>query len=275
MWQMVGITRGIAAVSLGTINQGQNEKENISGLIVWGDLLDLFVYEMKEMRRGVGLTRMLYCLRRGSNLFDVSLSAAKWIQILGCWGEHMYCKRARSWTNERTHASKNRPVNIKAGIYVCSELWKPQGQNIYMKSAVGACLRVQACIFVCAYICTVRVCPHLYAWVFVSVCVCLCTCVIGGNRTMRCQKRKWNASLVISRIYHCGNQHQRKCRGRLETLIRGIRNQTTHWDGAKPYRFSTEGESRKFIISTPSPPRPPIIPSPRIFQKKLLLSLIQ
>lgn len=56
-------------------------------------------------------------------------------------------------TSEHT-SPKNGPVNSKAGIYVCSELWKPQGQNIYMKSAVHFCLCTYCkCVFALMYVC--------------------------------------------------------------------------------------------------------------------------
>lgn len=98
----------------------------------------------------------------------------------------------------------------------------------------------------CVFTYTVRVCSHWYK--------CLCELVhvhafLGGNRTVKCQKKSIRStSLVISGIYHCGNQHQRKCQGRLVTLVRGVRNQATLGDDGKPYWFFTEGESRKFII---------------------------
>lgn len=65
MWQMVGNTRGTAAISLETINQGHNEAKTISGFNCaagGGNLLDPLVYEMKEEMRGEALMRTLYCL---------------------------------------------------------------------------------------------------------------------------------------------------------------------------------------------------------------------
>lgn len=135
-----------------------------------GNLLDLFVnmYEMKAQRRGEALMRMLCCFAGARNHFDVSLSATKWIQIPGCWDQHMHCRRARSWANERAHTFKNRPVNSKAGIYVCSELWKPQGQNIYMKSKVSVC--VVACRNIYFHLCVYMNCRVVLAPVRVWVC---------------------------------------------------------------------------------------------------------
>lgn len=149
---------------------------------------------MKYKRVGEALMRMLYCWSR-------QLLWCEFIRNKVNTDPGYCCKRVRSWANKQPRASRNRPVNSKAGIYVCSELWRPQGQNIYMKSAQQAGL----CIYMRG------------KGVFTLTRVCLCICVIGSNSTVRCQKRKWSASLVISGIYHCGNEHQRKCWGTLET----------------------------------------------------------
>lgn len=65
MWKMVEITRGIAAISLDTINQGQHETKTTFGLIVWGNLLDLFVYEMEEMSKRSGTYKDVILLVQG------------------------------------------------------------------------------------------------------------------------------------------------------------------------------------------------------------------
>lgn len=86
---------------------------------------------------------------------------------------------------------------------------------------------MQACRFVC-----------VRKGVFTALHVSACTYVTeegGGQENSEASKRMWSSSSIISGIYHCGNQLERKCWRRQERLIRGIRNQTTHSDGAKPY----------------------------------------
>ena len=68
MWQMAGIPVGVAAMSLGTTNQGQNEAKIYHGFNCaagGGNLFDLFVCGMKEKKwRREALMRMLHCLCR-------------------------------------------------------------------------------------------------------------------------------------------------------------------------------------------------------------------
>lgn len=158
---MVGNTRGIAAISLGTVNRCHYETKNIRGFNCntgwgwWGGgCLTCLCIKWKTRGEERYLWGCYTACAGACNHFDVSLSETKWIQIPGCWGECAYCKRARSWANERIHTSKSRPVNSRVGIYVCSEPWKPQGHNIYMKSVVCVCV--------------VCVCKHA----FLPVCLC-------------------------------------------------------------------------------------------------------
>ena len=85
------------------------------------------------------------------------------------------------------------------------------------------------CASVCVFI-------SISSWCSQFICVCVFMSNWGQQNSV-CLKRKWRAALVISGIRHCSYQLKMKCRVWVETLIRGIKNQTTHWYGAKPYWF--------------------------------------
>lgn len=136
------------------------------------------------------------------------------------------------------HISTNGLVNSKAVICVCSEVWGPQGQNSCGVCCTCKCRCLSEHVRVCSCV------PRVYLHTDVRVFMCN-----WGELNSEVSKEDVECFFrVISGIYHCGNQHHR----RPERLISGIRNQTAHCDGAKPYWFPTEGESRKFIILTPS-----------------------
>ena len=122
---------------------------------------------------------------------------------------------SEEWANEQVHTHKKRAVNCKAGIYVCSELWKPQGQIIYMRSTVSVCLCVNEWIFF------LPVFIGKGVWQCVHVCMFVDMCNWGG--TVRCQNTKWSTSLVVCGICHCANQLQKRCWGRPENHRGGFK----------------------------------------------------
>lgn len=166
----------------------------------------------------------------------------------------MHYRRARSWANKRAHASKNRPVNSKAGIYVCSELWKPQGQNIYMKSTASVCTSVYFCMYVYMY------CKG----VFPPLCVFVHMCN-WGQQNSEVSKQKhfiinlWNLSLWQSTSEEESEESTDSHQGYQKS------NSTLRW--CKALLIFNWGEKQKI---PPSPPMPIHHPLPQFYNETVV-----